>query len=98
MRIRVAARIRRRLARALAVAEVREIVRQTADHMGVPSHLIYSPSLARPIVRARHAAIRTIAAELGISQASIGRLMGLDNTTVCYALGRTKRRREAAHG
>jgi chromosomal replication initiation ATPase DnaA len=72
--------------------EAGDVIRAIGDSLGVPSHLILSPSRQREVTRARQVAIRALAhLDPSLSIVKIAHTMGLDHTTVMFALGRTPR-------
>ena len=62
------------------------VVARVADVYGVTLTEVMGRSRRRPIVSARHAAMRAVSAEFGDSSAEIGRLFNRDHTTVLHAL------------
>jgi len=79
------------------------IVRETSSLMGVPAHLVFSDSVARPVVAARHAAILRIRGEAHLSYTEIADALGLDYAAVARVVQRSKwrdgsnTRAEASH-
>lgn len=72
---------------------VLSIVDQVAAGHGLTRAQILGPDRKRPLVIARHEAMRAVAAAYpSMSSPCIGRLFNRDHSTVLYALGRIKKR------
>lgn len=71
------------------LSDVREILQQVSDDTGVPVHLILAHTRRPFVVHARREAMRRLAAT-GRSLSQVARLLGLDHSTVWYALRRKK--------
>ncbi|MBS7697840.1 MULTISPECIES: helix-turn-helix domain-containing protein [unclassified Chelatococcus] len=69
---------------------VQEVVRETAASMRVPAHIILSPSRSRAAVSARHETIRRLRHDCAMAVSEIGAALGLDHTTVVYALNKQR--------
>lgn len=66
---------------------VREVVHAAAAIFDIPAHQIYGPGRQRPICRARQA-IYSVAAAHGWGYAHIGRIIGVDHSSVSHGCGK----------
>lgn len=64
---------------------VRRAINEVAEHTDVSASLILSHRRTKRIVKARHLAIM-MAHDEGLSISTISRAMGLDHSSVCYAI------------
>lgn len=63
-----------------------EVIRKMATHYGVDTEQVLGKGKAKRVMTARQAAMYVLCRGMGLSTTQVGRIMGRDHSTVCYAL------------